>query len=336
MYHGAFYYGYDFSDEIIHKYRINMKKIETFPRLQYNISLFMKLGYTEDEIFKYDCAEQLKRKYYNKFVDKIIKFENISEVNKIMKKIDKLYHNGSIELDVECFMDIFLSLNKNIEKILEEYCTNPNKYKYIFFNVKEAYLRFSNNEKLLKILKKLPISKKDLDILNDENQHLNVVPAATMCPAGSSTAMPSRKSPMGASWRGPRSGYSWSWKTHLTCRRQTMLKINAILDAVTELASQRFPQLTPYQNVIHKGFSRPSFLVSVTKQTMEDATRWTVERTALVKVTFFEPVDDYHDSQIPALAERLTLALELFSVAAIQVDARALNVSAVSGNYFNA
>lgn len=114
-----------------------------------------------------------------------------------------------------------------------------------------------------------------------------------------------------------------------------MLKINAILDAVTELASQRFPQLTPYQNVIHKGFSRPSFLVSVTKQTMEDATRWTVERTALVKVTFFEPVDDYHDSQIPALAERLTLALELFSVAAIQVDDRALDVSAVSGDYFN-
>lgn len=174
MYHRAFYYGYDFSDEIIHKYRINMKKIETFPRLQYNISLFMKLGYTEDEIFKYDCAEQLKRKYYDKFVDKIIKFENISEVNKIMKKIDKLYHNGSIELDVECFMDIFLSLNKNIEKILEEYCTNPNKYKYIFLNVKEAYLRFSNNEKLLKILKKLPISKKDLDILNDENQHFNI------------------------------------------------------------------------------------------------------------------------------------------------------------------
>ena len=114
-----------------------------------------------------------------------------------------------------------------------------------------------------------------------------------------------------------------------------MLKINAILDAVTELASQRLPQLTPYQNVIHKGFSRPSFLVSVTKQTMEDATRWTVERTALVKVTFFEPVDDYHDSQIPALAERLTLALELFSVAAIQVDDRALDVSSVSGDYFN-
>ena len=68
---------------------------------------------------------------------------------------------------------------------------------------------------------------------------------------------------------------------------------------------------------------------------MEDATRWAVERTALVKVTFFEPVDDYHDSQIPALAERLTLALELFSCAAIQVDDRALDLSAVSGDYFN-
>ena len=114
-----------------------------------------------------------------------------------------------------------------------------------------------------------------------------------------------------------------------------MLKINAILAAVTELVSQRFPQLTPYQNVVHKGFSRPSFLVSVTKQTMEDATRWAVERTAQVKVTFFEPVDDYHDSQIEVLSDRLTAALALYTGGAIQVGDRYLDLSDTAGEVFN-
>ena len=53
------------------------------------------------------------------------------------------------------FRDIFLSLNKNIEKILEEYCRNPDKYKYIFLNVKEVYLRFYDSEKLLENSKKI-------------------------------------------------------------------------------------------------------------------------------------------------------------------------------------
>lgn len=114
-----------------------------------------------------------------------------------------------------------------------------------------------------------------------------------------------------------------------------MLRVNDILLAVETLTQERFPSLSAYRNVVRKGFKRPSFLTEVGKQTMEDATRWTVDRTAQVKITFFETVDDYHDSQIETLSDRLTVALELFSCAAIQVGDRYLDISATAGEVFN-
>ena len=114
-----------------------------------------------------------------------------------------------------------------------------------------------------------------------------------------------------------------------------MLRINAILGAVENLTAEQFPGLTAYRNLVRKNFERPSFLVEVGRQTMEDATRRTVERTAQVKVTFFEPVDDYHDSQIEGLSDRLTVALELFSGGAIQVGDRYLDLSNAAGEVFN-
>ena len=114
-----------------------------------------------------------------------------------------------------------------------------------------------------------------------------------------------------------------------------MLRVNDILLAVEALTQERFPSLSAYRNVVRKGFKRPSFLTEVGKQTMEDATRWTVDRTAQVKITLFETVDDYHDSQIETLSDRLTVALELFSCAAIQVGDRYLDISATAGEVFN-
>lgn len=114
-----------------------------------------------------------------------------------------------------------------------------------------------------------------------------------------------------------------------------MLRINAILDAVEALTAEQFPTLKHYRNLVRKNFERPSFLVEVARQTMEDATRRTVERTAQVKVTFFEAVDDYHDSQIEVLSDRLTMALALFSVGAIQAGDRFLDLSNVSGEVYN-
>ena len=65
-----------------------------------------------------------------------------------------------------------------------------------------------------------------------------------------------------------------------------MLRVNDILLAVEALTQERFSDLKAYRNVVRKGFKRPSFLTEVGKQTMEDFTHFTVDRTAQVKITF--------------------------------------------------
>lgn len=114
-----------------------------------------------------------------------------------------------------------------------------------------------------------------------------------------------------------------------------MLRIHDILNGVETLTAEAFPQLKGYRNLVHKNFERPSFLVEVGRQTMEDAARRTVERTAQVKLTFFETVDDYHDSQIEVLSDRLTAALALYSGGAIRVGDRYLDLSGTAGEVFN-
>lgn len=114
-----------------------------------------------------------------------------------------------------------------------------------------------------------------------------------------------------------------------------MLRINEILLSVEALVQECFPELKAYRNVVHQGFQRPSFLTEVGPQTMEDADRWAVERTAQVKLTFFEPVDAYHDSQIETLSDRLTMALALFSGGSVPVGDRYLDVSGAAGEVFN-
>ena len=110
-----------------------------------------------------------------------------------------------------------------------------------------------------------------------------------------------------------------------------MVQIKDILDAVEAAMAERFPGLTAYRNLTRKGFARPSFLVQAGKQTMTDATARTVDRSCEVKVTLFETVDDYHDSQIDTLADRLTAAMELFSGGALAVGSRYLDLGDVGG-----
>ena len=113
-----------------------------------------------------------------------------------------------------------------------------------------------------------------------------------------------------------------------------MVKTKAILDSVEQIMQERFPALKAYRNLVRKNFSRPSFLVSARKQTMEDATFRSVERTAQIKVVLFVPVDDYHDSHMDTLAGLLTTAMELFSCRAIEVGERYLDVGNVAGEIF--
>ena len=107
------------------------------------------------------------------------------------------------------------------------------------------------------------------------------------------------------------------------------------LDALEGMLKERFPDSEGHQDLVYKDFKRPAFLVEVGKQTMEDATRWAVDRTAQCRVTLFEAIDVRHNSQVEALSDKLSLAMELLSCAAIQVGDRFLDVSGLSGEYFN-
>ena len=114
-----------------------------------------------------------------------------------------------------------------------------------------------------------------------------------------------------------------------------MLRIEEIKDALEELLGKTFPDCMPYRNLVRKGFQRPSFLTEVGRQTMEDATRYAVDRTAQAKVTFFETVDEYHDTQVEKLEARLSVGMLLLSQGALPAGDRYLDVSGVAGEAYN-
>lgn len=114
-----------------------------------------------------------------------------------------------------------------------------------------------------------------------------------------------------------------------------MLRNAEILDALEAIMREAFPGCTIYRNLVRRNFQRPSLLVETGRQTMEDATRHTVDRTAQAKVTFFETVDDYHDTQVEVLEARLSAGMLLLSQGALPVEDRYLDVSGVAGEAYN-
>ena len=114
-----------------------------------------------------------------------------------------------------------------------------------------------------------------------------------------------------------------------------MLRSNDILDALEETARAVFPGGTVYRNLVRQGFERPSCMVEVRRLTMEDAARWLVERTARAKLTLFEPVDDYHDTQVELLGDKLDLLMAHVSGGTLAVGDRHLDVEDVEGECFN-
>ena len=113
-----------------------------------------------------------------------------------------------------------------------------------------------------------------------------------------------------------------------------MLRGKEILDALEREALAVFPGRTMYRTLVREGFTRPSCLVELGEQTMEDAARWTVERTVLAKLTIFEPVDEYHDTQVDVLVDKLSLAMAHFSAGCLHVGDRYLDIGKVKGERF--
>ena len=79
-------------------------------------------------------------------------------------------------------------------------------------------------------------------------------------------------------------------------------------------------------------FDRPSFLVELGPVEMLDASYACLELKATVVVTAFVEADDYHNSHVPDLMQRMAVVQELFAVEGLRVEDRVLHVIANKGN----
>ena len=114
-----------------------------------------------------------------------------------------------------------------------------------------------------------------------------------------------------------------------------MLKVQDILEAGVLVAQALWPGGTVYINTVPVNFVRPPCLVEVDSMTLEPSGRREGERTANLRVTRFQKVDDYHNTQVELLAEELTLMLAKFSGPSIPVEDRWLRVGKCTGRYEN-
>lgn len=114
-----------------------------------------------------------------------------------------------------------------------------------------------------------------------------------------------------------------------------MLTVKSILDAGAALAEEVWPGGKVYINVVPVNFVRPSCLVEVTGLTSEPESRRTAARTANLRITRFQRVDDRHSVQVEVLAEELALLMDRASEPVLWVGDRALDVGRCTGSYEN-
>ena len=93
-----------------------------------------------------------------------------------------------------------------------------------------------------------------------------------------------------------------------------MLSFSTITQAVQELVAERYPETPIYMNRVPVEFDRPSFLVELGPVEMLDASYACLELKATVVVTAFVEADDYHNSHVPDLMQRMAVVQELFAV----------------------
>lgn len=110
-----------------------------------------------------------------------------------------------------------------------------------------------------------------------------------------------------------------------------MLTPKELMDAAELLIAGRFPGETVYRNLTPSGFVRPSWLLELGNVEMTDASFWCVEVKAVLKVTSFVKVDEYHHSHIDSLQERMMAVLELFAVEGLRCGDRVIHLAGSTG-----
>lgn len=112
-----------------------------------------------------------------------------------------------------------------------------------------------------------------------------------------------------------------------------MLSIQAILEGVKTALTEEFPGVTLYVNYAPRGFSRPACLVECGPVKQDEIGGSFVKFDVEVKVTCFEPVDSYGNSDTGALIDMMCTVMALFSGGYIRIGGRAPHVTALWGDY---
>lgn len=110
-----------------------------------------------------------------------------------------------------------------------------------------------------------------------------------------------------------------------------MTTFNDIITAVKGLFVKKYPDETLYTNWTPTDFERPSFLLENLNSSVSAFSVGTVRMQALVRITAFVEVDEYHNSQLEVLNTRQHAVLGLFACGYIRVGDRALKVAKLEG-----
>lgn len=104
-----------------------------------------------------------------------------------------------------------------------------------------------------------------------------------------------------------------------------------IVAAVKSAIEKKYPAEIVYENIVPNRFERPSFFVESTGISLTASTTETVTFRSSVRVTCFENVDEYHNSQLASLGIRQLAVMGLFAPLYIRVGSRALDVVKLTG-----
>jgi len=111
------------------------------------------------------------------------------------------------------------------------------------------------------------------------------------------------------------------------------IKLNDCMNALELEILRIFPGATIYRNVMPKNFQRPSFYVEMVKFSMVPAegTPCAVCRSGKFRLVAFEAIDDYHNSQVDDLDDKLDRLAGIFAPGFLPVEDRAIHAGITDG-----
>lgn len=92
------------------------------------------------------------------------------------------------------------------------------------------------------------------------------------------------------------------------------MKTTEILGAINARLLKKWPERTVYVDVCPMDFDRPSFWLTVEKNTQTDANRLFVQRELQIRLTMYDQLDDHYEASWCRLSDDADAALSLLTL----------------------